>query len=126
MWVVKPRVQYENRRTCVHKIRKLSKGLSNKNTSLQVVADFLTYCQTLGLSTDTIKSHNYALNNLFSQSNLKLDDNLGIKNAITKILQNAKDAYCNKQLNAYRTFFKFCISEGYTASNPALSFKYRK
>ena len=91
----------------------------------EVVDEFILFCKAQGLGEDSRKSHRYALQQFFGLYNGALSDTKGIQKALTRMLQDKQDAYYNKQLNAIRKFFDYCVGEGLMKSNPAIGFKYR-
>lgn len=90
------------------------------------VEKFLFFCEAQGLGKDSLRSHRYALNEFLEQYSGKLADITEVKMAISNMLQGKQDAYYNKQLNAIRKFFDYCVEEGIMRTNPALKFKYRR
>jgi len=94
--------------------------------ALEVVDEFILFCKAQGLGEDSRKSHRYALQQFFGLYNGALSDTKGIQKALTRMLQDKQDAYYNKQLNAIRKFFDYCVGEGLMKSNPAIGFKYRR
>ena len=92
----------------------------------EVINEFIVFCKAQGLGEDSRKSHRYALKQFFSLYEGVLSDTKGIQKTLSRMLQDRQDAYYNKQLNAIRKFFDYCVNEGLMKSNPAIGFKYRR
>lgn len=107
------------------KVRKIKQVVSQMDVQ-GVVEEFLSFCKAQGLGEDSLRSHRYALQHFFNQHEISLDDVAGLKKAIGRMLQDRQDAYYNKQLNALRKFFEYCMGESLISSNPAIQFKYRR
>ena len=111
------------RRTCMSKVRKLTKSLNNTDVK-EIINDFLSFCEAQGLGQDSLRSHRYALQHFFNENDVQIGDEIALKKALGNMLQGKQDAYYNKQLNGIRKFFDYCIQEKLMKSDPALAFKY--
>lgn len=107
------------------KVRKLSQ-VSKELDATTLVERFLEECSAQGLTKDTLNSHRYALQAFFNVSEGLLSDEKVLKREVGQLLKGKQDAYYNKQLNALRQFFAYCIEEEVLQTNPAITYKYRR
>lgn len=107
------------------KVRKLSQ-VSKELDANTLVERFLEVCSAQGLTKDTLNSHRYALQAFFEMSEGLSSDEKVLKREVGQFLKGKQDAYYNKQLNALRQFFAYCIEEDVLKTNPAITYKYRR
>lgn len=91
-----------------------------------LMAEFIEYKRSYGVTEFTIRSIRSALNNFFAEYKGSIKDYKKLRRGVMLFLTDKSNEYYNKLLQALRQFFDYCIGERLLECNPCDGFKYKR
>lgn len=102
------------------------KNVQSDINPFSLVQEFTYFKEAQNVSSMTIISFKHTLNHFFAEYKGNIQDTKKLQMAVSMFLVSKSNEYYNKQLQALRQFFGYCIGEGVIRVNPCDGLKYRR
>ncbi|SDF06501.1 Tyrosine recombinase XerC [Sporomusa acidovorans DSM 3132] len=102
------------------------KNIQSDINPFSLALEFTYYKEAQQVTSMTITSFKHTLNHFFAEYKGNIQDAKKLQRAVLMFLGGKSNEYYNKQLQALRQFFEYCIGEGVIQENPCNGLKYKR